>query len=92
MSPLAIRKSLLIAESELNRVHLADDLLVVSTCIGALADRAVSFGTIASSVVGLMTSLAEANAPKTAVRWGWLQRAVRGASLLTSLWQAFRTR
>lgn len=92
MSQLAMRKQLLIAESELNRAQLADDLLVVSRYVGSLTDRAGSYGSIASSVVGLMAGLASADSPRKAVTQGWLQTAVSGASLLSSLWGAFRRR
>lgn len=92
MSPLAMRKSLLIAESELNRVQLADDLLAVSGCVAALTDRAVSYGSIASTVVGLMKGLAAATVPRAAAKQGWLQTALSGAGLLSSLWGAFRPR
>lgn len=87
-----MRKRLLIAESEINRVRLADDLLVVSRSVGAFTDRAGSYGRIASSVVGLMAGLAAATVPKAVVKQGWLQTAVSGASLLSSLWGALRRR
>jgi hypothetical protein len=92
MSPLATRKRLLLAESDINRVRLADDLLVVSRSVGAFTDRAGSYGRIASSVVGLVAGLAAATAPKTEVKQGWLQTAISGAGLLSSLWGAFRHR
>ena len=92
MSSLALRKSLLIAESELNRVKLADDLLAVGGCVAALTDRAMSYSSIASSVVGLMAGLAAVTAPKPVAKRNWLQSVVSGASLLTSLWGAFRPR
>ena len=58
MNPLESRKQLLIAESELNRAQLAGDLAALTAGVRTLADRAKSFGSIASSAAVLVAGLA----------------------------------
>ena len=57
LNPLASRKQLLIAESELNRAQLAEDWQAVAGEISSLTARAKSFGTLASAAAVLVTSL-----------------------------------
>ena len=49
LNPLASRKELLLAESGLNRAQMMEDAAALSADMHALADRAKSFDTIASS-------------------------------------------
>ena len=57
MNPLAARKQLLIAESELNRVCLAEDFAALTAEMRSLTERAKSFGTVASSAAMLAAGL-----------------------------------
>ena len=49
INPLESRKRLLIAESELNRAQLVGDVAALTAEIHTLAERAKSFGSVASS-------------------------------------------
>ena len=51
MKALISRKQLLIAESELNRVELLREWRTLADGAGRLADRAVSFKTVATSMI-----------------------------------------
>ncbi len=89
------RKQLLIAESELNRAHLVGDLAALSASVRALADRAKSFNSIASSAAVLGAGLAafRRRQPLVAeVKPSWLQTVLKGAGLVSNLWLAFGSR
>mgnify|MGYP006389099345 FL=1 len=95
MKPLESRKRLLIAESELNRAQLAEELTALTAGVRALTDRAKSFGTIASSAAVLVAGLAtfRRGKPVGAERKpSWLQTIFKGAGLVSTLWLAFRSR
>lgn len=95
MNSLESRKQLLIAESELNRAQLDEDLAALTTDVRRLTDRAKSFGVIASSAAVLVTGLVAfqrgragiASAPS-----GWGQMVIKGAGLVSTLWLAFRAK
>ena len=94
MSPLAARKQLLIAESELNRAQLAGELAQARRNARALADRARMIGTIASAAAALVAGLSamrgrKAEAP--AGKLSWLKKALRVAGFVSSFWLAFRS-
>jgi hypothetical protein len=95
VSPLASRKQLLIAESELNRAQLAGDLAVLAAGVRTLTARAKSFGSIASTAAVLVAGLAAFRRGKhadAAAKPSWLQTIFKGASLVSTLWLAFRSR
>jgi hypothetical protein len=92
LSPLELRKQLLIAESELNRAQLAGDLAVLTARVRAVAGRAKSFGTIASSAAVLVTGLAAFQRGKTADagrKRSWLHTILKAAGVVSTLWLAF---
>lgn len=95
MSPLESRKHLLVAESELNRAQLLDDLGRLATTVHALANHARSLGAIASPAAALMAGLATFQRAKPAAgdtkpaRWAGL---LKGAGLISTLWWAIRAR
>ncbi len=94
MNPLASRKKLLIAESELNRVQLIQELRTISDEVHSLTSQARTIGSLASSAVSLVTGLASFRRKKesapAAEKPSWLQTVLKGAQLAGSLWSAFR--
>jgi hypothetical protein len=94
MNPLESRKQLLIAESELNRSQLVVNLVALGTNVRTLADRAKSFGAIASSVITLVTVVTAFRpgdkAGKVGTKPGWLSTILKGASLISTLWLTLR--
>ena len=95
VTPLELRKQLLIAESELNRAQLLGDVAGLTAGVRALSNRAKSFGTLASSAVVLVTGLAAFRRAKSApadAKPSWLQIILKGAGMASTLWLAFRSR
>lgn len=94
MNPLELRKQLLIAESELNRAQLIEEMAVLKAGIHTLTDRAKSFGSITSAAALLVTGLAAFRRGKSVVAAGkssWPQTILKGAGLVSTLWLAFRS-
>ena len=94
MNPLDSRKQMLIAESELNRAQLVQEWQTMADGVHTLTDRAKSFGSIASSAAVLVTGLAAFRRCKSAatdVKPSWPQTILKGASLISNLWLAFRS-
>jgi len=95
MNPLESRKQLLIAESDRNRAQLAGDMAALTAGVRALNDRAQSFGSIASSAAVLVAGLAAFRRGKPVdadAKPSRLQTILKGASLISTLWLAFRPR
>ena len=95
MNPLASRKQLLIAESELNRAQLVGDLAVLTAGVRTLTARAKSFGSIASTAAVLVAGLSVFQRGKHVdadVKPSRLQSILKGAGLVSTLWLAFRSR
>jgi len=93
LNPLQSRKQLLLAESELNRVQVAGDLAAFKTGIQKLKDRAKSFESIASSAAVLvagLTAFRRGASTNVSPKKSWLQIALKGAGLVSTLWLAFR--
>jgi hypothetical protein len=95
LSPLQSRKSLLVAESDLNRAQLAEDWKVMSQGVQTVASRVRSFGSIASvaATIGIGLSAFQYSRVATkGVKTSWLQTAVTGVKIVSSLWLAFARR
>jgi hypothetical protein len=95
LNPLESRKQLLLAESELNRIQLAGDMAALTAGVRTLADRAKSFGSIASSAAVLVAGLAAFRRVKTVdaeAKPSWVQTILKGAGLVSTFWLAFRSR
>jgi uncharacterized membrane-anchored protein len=93
MTPLQLRKQLLLAESELNRAQLVGDMTALTADLRALADRAKSIGLITASVAALVAGLAafrRRQSASAAAKPPWFQTFLKGAGLLSNLWKAFR--
>jgi hypothetical protein len=94
MNPLQSRKKLLIAESELNRAQLVQELETIKDKFHSLANQARTISSLASSAATLIAGLAsfrrkEESAP-AAEKPSWLQTIVKGAGLISTIWSAFR--
>jgi hypothetical protein len=94
MNPLASRKKLLIAESELNRAQFVRDLQAVSDEVHSLANQAKTISSLASAAATLIAGLASFRRKKesapAAEKSSWLQTIVKGAGLVSTIWTAFR--
>jgi hypothetical protein len=94
VNPLAARKRLLIAESELNRAQMVGDLSELADGVRTMASRAKSIGAITASVAALIAGLAvipRGKPSEGAAGSSWLHRFIKGAGLAASLWSAFRS-
>ena len=91
VSPLELRKQLLIAESELNRAQLSEEWQTMAYGVHDLAHRAKAIAAWAPSVALLVAGLAAFRRKKPApAESSWFQRILNGARLASSIWFAFR--
>jgi hypothetical protein len=94
MSPLASRKKLLIAESELNRAQLGQEWRAMADNAHALAYRAGTIRSLAAMALTLassLVSLRQKNDAPAAGKASWLQTILKGAQLAGAFWSEFRT-
>ena len=95
MNPLASRKKLLIAESELNRAQLVQELETIKDKFHSLANQARTISSLASAAATLIAGIASLRRKKesapAAEKPSWLQSIVKGAGLVSTVWQAFRS-
>ena len=96
MKPLASRKQLLLAESELNRAQLIQEWQTMSGEVHALARQAKSVGSFAAVITSLVAGLAvlrhQKPAPAAAEPAAWWQTLLKGAGVVGSLWLGLRSR
>ncbi len=94
MSPLASRKKILVAESELNRAQLVQEWQAMTDDVHALADQAKTLRSIvsasASLVAGLLSFRRKKEPVPAAEKPSWLQTVLKGVGLASNFWQAFR--
>ena len=93
LNPLESRKQLLIAESELNRAQMVQEWQAMGDGVCSIADRARSISSIASTAASLIADLASFRCKKSAPaaeKPSWLQTILKGAGLISTVWQAFR--
>jgi hypothetical protein len=94
MNPLASRKQLLVAESNLNRARLAEEWRMMAGEIHALAGKARTVGRLASTAT-LVASLSCFRRNKAVSATGnpsWFQTILKGAGLVRLLWSLFQPR
>lgn len=92
MNPLASRKLLLIAESELNRAQLVEDVVALAADVRPLFDHVRSMNSIVSFITMWVAGLTSAQPRKTPIperKISRLQTILNGATLIFTLWQAF---
>ncbi len=95
MSPLELRKQVLIAESDINRVLLLEDWQTMEEGVRGLARRARSFGAIVSAAALLVTGLAAFRRPKSVpadAKSSWWRTLLKGAGTISTIWLAFRAK
>jgi len=95
MKPLTSRKKLLIAESELNRAQLVQELQTMADKVHSLANQARTISSLASAAATLIAGLASFRQKKESApaeeKSSWLQTIVKGAGLVSTIWQTFRS-
>lgn len=95
LSPLELRKQLLIAESEINRVQLRQEWETMTEEIRGLADRAKTISSYASVTAVLVAGLAAFRRSRAAPgdeKRSWVRIILKGLRLAGSIWLAFRAR
>ena len=95
VSPLILRKDLLIAESELNRAQFMEKWEAATEWRHALNDGARTFGSLASTAVLVMSGIQAFRRklkPQDSEKRSWLQPVIKGVGLIASLCEAFRSR
>ena len=92
-SPLALRKQLLIAESELNRAQLSEEWQTMPHGIRDLAHRAKTIGGWSSSaalLVARVTALRRGPPVPDRVKSSWFQKMLKVARVASTIWVAYR--
>jgi hypothetical protein len=93
LNPLTSRKELLIAESELNRAQLFQEWQTMADDVHALARKAGIIGSwvsVAASLVAGLASFRRKKPSPAAEKPSWWQTLLKGAGLVSTLWQALR--
>ena len=93
MNPLASRKKLLLAESELNRAQLVQDWRTMTDEVHALANQARTISSLASAVASLVAGLAAFRRKKSAPaaeKPSWLRTVLKGLEIVSAIRAAFR--
>jgi negative regulator of sigma E activity len=95
MNPLESRKKLLIAESELNRAQLVQELEAIKDKVHLFANQTRTITSLASAAATLIAGIAslcrkKESAP-AAEKPSWLQTIVKGAGVVSTIWTAFRS-
>lgn len=93
MNSLQTQKKLLIAESELSRVQILGDVVVLATGVRVILDRTKSWGTMASAAAVLLAGIATFRRRQkghVAPPKSRLQSVLNGAGFIFSLWSALR--
>ena len=95
MNSLESRKRILIAESELNRAQLFEEMTALTAGVRTLTNRAKSFGSIASIAAVLVAGLAAIRRSKFSrpgEKPAWWQTILKSAGMVSTLWLAFRAK
>lgn len=94
MNALETRKRLLVAESDLHRTRLVEDLVAIKIGARSVAGRARSIGAFVSSAAVLVAGLVAVRRRKAekpaAAAPSWLRTIIEGAGLVSTLWLALR--
>jgi hypothetical protein len=95
INPLAARKQLLLAESEINRAQMVHDGQMMANGVRSLTHRARSMGAFALAAASLVSGLVSFRRSKPAPageKLAWWQTLLKGALLAGSLWAQFNPR
>jgi hypothetical protein len=93
MNPRALRKQLLLAESERNRAQLAEEWQSMAQSLRAATARAKSFSSVAFAGVVVVAALTRFWRRKSAPvqrKPAWWQTLLKGAQLGAALWSQFK--
>jgi hypothetical protein len=93
LSPLELRKRLLIAESEINRIQLQQEWATMTEGLGSLADRAKTISAYASVLTAFVAGLAalrRRQAPVAEAKGSWVRSLLKSLRVATSIWLALR--
>jgi predicted membrane metal-binding protein len=93
MSQIASRKKMLIAESELNRALLAQDLQIMTGEVHVITRKVRAFSSLASAGLVLLGAFRlfrrKPRKPK-AENTSWLKTILKTAGVASTLWSAFQ--
>jgi hypothetical protein len=92
---LAVRKRLLIAESELNRAHAVQECQAMTEGARSFLGRVKSVGSLASAAALLatgVTAFRRSRSAHKAEKSSWLQLFLKGAQAAAPIWLAWRSR
>lgn len=95
VTPLELRKQLLIAESEINRAQLLQECQTMADEVRSLANQARTISSVVAAAVSLSAGLAAFWRSKSVPadeKPSWWQTLLKGAQLAGSLWSEFRPR
>jgi hypothetical protein len=91
---LTLRKELLIAESEINRVQLIDEWRDLTDWPRAVGAQMWSVSSLVSAAVQFVSRLGASRRPadsQNGAKPSWFQTALNGARLVSSAWSQFFT-
>ncbi|MDX2108857.1 MAG: hypothetical protein SFY80_01315 [Verrucomicrobiota bacterium] len=92
ISPLALRKEILIAESNLNRSLIFADMAGITGGVSGITHRIKNLGSLAASAVVLVCNLSSCKrslAEGFAAKPSLLTTLIQGGTLVLNLWQTF---
>jgi hypothetical protein len=95
VTPLELRKQLLIAESEINRAQLIQECQTMADGVRTLAHRARTISSLVAAAASLSAGLAAFRRSKSVPageKPSWWLTLLKGAQLAGSLWSEFRPR
>jgi hypothetical protein len=96
VSPLELRKQLLILESELNRAQLAQEWQTMAHGVRDVAHRATTiigkWVSAAALLVAGVTALRRGPPAPGTAKSSWFQKILNGAGMVSTLWLAFHAK
>jgi hypothetical protein len=95
LTPLELRKQMLIAESEINRAQLCEECEAIAGGVRSFADRAKtisSYASVAAALVAGLTAFYRGKSRPGEEKRSWVQTMLNGIQLASSVWLAFRAR
>jgi hypothetical protein len=95
ITPLQAHKQLLLAESELNREQIQEELSAIRESVGQTVSRLKTVGSLASVATLLVAGVSafrhkSGEPPET--KTSWVGTILKGAQVAGSLWLGFRSR
>lgn len=94
MSRLESRKRALLAKSEQNRAELVADLVLMSSSVRALGEKAKTFRLVATSAATLvagLTAFRKRRKQEAKAKTSWPGTILAGASLAYTIWLAVQS-